>query len=162
MDSTATRRRFSVEADECIGYAGILHEDEPVELTEGAIVQKSPISVPHRASVKRLNFLITDGLVGRATVSVQEPIHLAGRSRPLPEVVVLQHRSDCYAATHPHRGMCCWWSRWRTPRSPTTVRPSCHSTPLPVSLRHGCQPSPAPDWGVPRSRAERLRFLHLS
>jgi len=54
MTLELTRRRFSVDEYERMGEAGILGEDDRVELLDGEIVEMTPIGSRHAATVKRL------------------------------------------------------------------------------------------------------------
>ena len=54
MAETLPRHRFSVEDYHRMVEAGILTENDPVELIRGEIVLKAPIGTRHSACVKRL------------------------------------------------------------------------------------------------------------
>ncbi len=77
--------------------AGILHEDSPVELIEGEILQMSPIGRRHKAGVDRLNRIFTVSLGDAAIVRVQSSVSLGDRTEPEPDVVLLRPRADFYA-----------------------------------------------------------------
>ena len=81
--------------------AGVLSEDDRVELLDGEIVQMSPIGIPHASSVDRIAELFRRRLVGRANIRVQGPIVLDRFSQPQPDVSVLALRADFYARAHP-------------------------------------------------------------
>ena len=101
MGMSLAVRRFTVDEYHRMGEAGILHEDDRVELLDGQIVQMSPIGIRHAACVNRLNALFA-GLAGnRATVSVQNPLVLGEYEEPQPDVVVLRYRRDGYQTDHP-------------------------------------------------------------
>ena len=70
--------------------AGILHEDDRVELIEGEIRPMSPIGSPHAGNVNRLNAFFTGRLAGRAVVSVQNPLHLSDFSEPEPVLLLIE------------------------------------------------------------------------
>jgi Uma2 family endonuclease len=89
--------RFNVEAYHRLIEAGVLHEDDKVELIEGRIIDKPPIGSQHAACVNRLNNLLTQMLQGKAIVSVQDPIRLDQHSEPEPDIALLKHREDFYA-----------------------------------------------------------------
>src|ERR687895_947344 len=76
--------------------AGILHEDSPVELIEGEILEMSPIGRRHKASVDRLNRLFTSSVGDAAIVRVQSSIVLGDRSEPQPDLALLRWRDDFY------------------------------------------------------------------
>jgi Uma2 family endonuclease len=95
------RRRFTIDEYHRMGEAGVLSEDDRVELLDGEIVQMSPIGSPHAGCVDRLTALFTRRLGGRAIVRVQNPIILDRRSEPQPDLTLLAPRPDFYSAAHP-------------------------------------------------------------
>jgi Uma2 family endonuclease len=95
-----SRRRFTVDEYERMAEAGILGEDDRVELLEGEIVEMAPIEPVHAGCVNRLNHLLMSRLGDRAVVSVQNPIRLSLHSEPQPDVVLLRARDDFYSAGH--------------------------------------------------------------
>jgi len=84
-----------------MGEAGVLTEDDRVELLDGAIVQMSPIGTPHASTVARLTTLLVRRFAARATVWTQNPIILDRWSEPQPDLCVLVARADFYGAAHP-------------------------------------------------------------
>jgi Uma2 family endonuclease len=81
--------------------AGILTEDDPIELIDGEIIEMSPIGDLHAGCVIRLTMLFTR-LVGlTAFVSVQNPIRLDNYSEPQPDLALLKPRNDYYAQAKP-------------------------------------------------------------
>jgi Uma2 family endonuclease len=94
-------RRFTVDEYHRMGEAGVLHEDDRVELLDGQIVQMSPIGIRHAACVNRLNALIVQQAGNQATVSIQNPVILGEYEEPQPDVVVLRYRADGYQTGHP-------------------------------------------------------------
>lgn len=101
MTDVLTRRRFTVEEYHRMGEAGILPEDERVELIEGEIVMMTPIGPPHAGSVNRLTRLWTSRLGDRAIVQVQNPVRLTLDTEPQPDLALLRPRADFYAKSHP-------------------------------------------------------------
>lgn len=95
------RRCFTVEEYHRMGAAGILSEDDRVELIEGEIVEMTPIGSRHASCVMRLNQLFSQRLGQRALVSVQNLIRLGERSEPQPDLALLRTRPDFYAQAHP-------------------------------------------------------------
>ncbi|MCC6629217.1 MAG: Uma2 family endonuclease [Chloroflexi bacterium] len=95
------RRRFTVAEYEQMAAAGILHEDERIELIDGEIVEMNPIGTAHAACVTRLNRLLNRLAGDAALVAVQNPIVLGGRTEPQPDLSVLRPRADTYAMAHP-------------------------------------------------------------
>lgn len=101
MSVSVARRTFTVTEYERMASAGILNEDDRVELLEGEIIAMSPIGSLHAACVNRLNSLLTTAVGRAAVVSVQNPIRLTDFSEPEPDVALLRPRSDFYAQSHP-------------------------------------------------------------
>lgn len=95
------RRLFTVVEYERMVQAGILAEDDRVELLDGEIVEMSPPGSAHAACVSRLNALFHDLFKGRAIVRVQDPIRLDSYSAPQPDLAVLKARDDFYSNAHP-------------------------------------------------------------
>ena len=81
--------------------AGILSEDERVELIQGEIVKMSPVGIRHASCVKRLNRLFSQVLGDRTIVAVQDPVELSNLSEPQPDLALLKPRADFYATGHP-------------------------------------------------------------
>ena len=101
MDTLVRRRRFTVDEYECMGRAGILHEDERVELIDGEVIEMPPIGPGHAGDTKQLNQLFSSRLGARAIVSVQDPIRLPPGAEPEPDIALLVPRPDFYRAAHP-------------------------------------------------------------
>jgi Uma2 family endonuclease len=81
--------------------AGILSEDDRVELVEGDVIEMNPIGSRHAACVNRLNMLLSRVARKVAIVSVQNPIRLDEYSEPEPDIVLLRPREDFYVQGHP-------------------------------------------------------------
>jgi Uma2 family endonuclease len=96
-----TRRRFTVDEYERMATAGILTEDDRVELIDGEVVEMSPIDPPHASGVKRLNRLLGRQLGDSALIGVQDPVQLSRFAAPQPDLSVLRPRADDYAQAHP-------------------------------------------------------------
>ena len=98
-------RQFTVDEYHRMAEAGILGEDDRVELIRGVIRNMSPISRPHVIATTRIRRLFADGLAGRASVFEQSPLHLeALASEPEPDVAVYSNPDlDTFgtAATEP-------------------------------------------------------------
>ena len=95
------RRLFTAEEYHRLGEAGILHEDDRVELVDGDIVLMTPIGTRHAACVDRLNVLLQRHVGDRAIRRVQGPVRLNPYSEPQPDISLLKPRADFYAAAHP-------------------------------------------------------------
>ena len=95
------KRLFTVAEYYRMAEAGILGEDDRVELIEGEIVEMSPIGSRHAACVMRLTELFSQQVGERAHVNVQNPIRLGEHSEPQPDLALLRRRPDFYATSHP-------------------------------------------------------------
>jgi len=95
------RHQFTVDEYHRMGEAGILREDDRVELIDGEVVQMTPIGSRHAGCVKRIIHLLTTRLGDRAVVAVQDPVLLGRHSEPQPDVMVLRPRPDFYSDSHP-------------------------------------------------------------
>ena len=76
--------------------AGILNEDDRVELIRGEIVQMAPISRDHASCVARLTHLLLGRLHGRIVLWPQNPLVILPDSEPEPDIILLTWRDDFY------------------------------------------------------------------
>lgn len=90
------RRRFTVDDYHRMAAAGILTEDDRVELVDGEIVQMSPIGSRHAACVNRLNRILNRRIGDIGVVSVQNPVGIDAYGEPQPDLAVLRPREDYY------------------------------------------------------------------
>lgn len=103
MSLQLLRRSFTVEDYHRMARAGILREDDRVELLEGEILEMAPLGSRHAACVARLTALFAR-VQAKGIVWVQNPIYLSERSEPQPDLTLLRPRPDFYAQTHPGPG----------------------------------------------------------
>ncbi len=96
-----THYRFTVDEYHRMAEAGILTEDDRVELLDGEIVAMSPIGSSHSGCINALTELLTHGLIRRASISVQNPVRLDRYWEPQPDLAVLRPRSDHYRSALP-------------------------------------------------------------
>ncbi len=89
-----TRRRFTVHDYHRMGEAGLLHEDDRVELIEGELVEMAAIGTRHLTCVNGLTRMLVRGVGDEAIVSVQNPVRLDEHSEPQPDLTVLRMRDD--------------------------------------------------------------------
>jgi Uma2 family endonuclease len=101
MGVQLARRLFTVAEYHKMAEAGILSEDDRVELLEGEIVAMSPIGSRHAGLVNRLNRLFSQRAGDQVVVSVQNPVRLGGYSEPQPDLALLRPRADFYTSSHP-------------------------------------------------------------
>jgi len=81
--------------------AGILTEDDRVELLEGEVFAMAPISSRHAACVNNLARIFQEKLGKKAIVSVQNPIRIGEHSEPQPDIALLKPRPDFYFSQLP-------------------------------------------------------------
>jgi Uma2 family endonuclease len=81
-------RRFTSDEVQAMLRAGILHEDDPLELIDGQLVVMSPIHDPHIVCVNRLNRLFVERTDPEVAVSVQNPVRIDEHNEPEPDVVL--------------------------------------------------------------------------
>ncbi|MBY0492873.1 MAG: Uma2 family endonuclease [Cyanobacteria bacterium] len=98
------KRRFDADEYQRMGRAGILTEDDRVELIDGEIITMTPIGPRHNAAVDRANRTLV-GVVGNlAIVRVQGSVRLDVWSEPEPDLVLLRPVPDFYASRLPGPG----------------------------------------------------------
>ena len=98
---TLAHRRFTVDEYHRMGEAGILREDDRVELIEGEILEMAAIGGRHAACVNDLAEWFITRLAGRAIVSIQNPVRLPPSSEPEPDLMLLRARADRYREALP-------------------------------------------------------------
>jgi Uma2 family endonuclease len=101
MSVQIARRLFTSDEYARMVQAGILGEDERVELLDGEVRAMSPIGSRHVACVNRLNTILNLHVRGQAIISIQNPIRLSDYSEPEPDIAVLYARGDYYDAALP-------------------------------------------------------------
>lgn len=90
------RKLFTASEYHTMLRAGILKEDDRVELIEGEILQMPAMGSRHVSSVIRATRVLA-ALHDRADISVQNAVHLDDLSEPQPDLAVLRLRPDAYA-----------------------------------------------------------------
>ena len=93
------RRRFTANEYMRMAEAGILGEDERIELIRGEILTMSPIGPRHCTVVDRFNYLLVTALGARAWVRVQSTVRLFPDTMPEPDLAILRRRD--YSEAHP-------------------------------------------------------------
>jgi Uma2 family endonuclease len=87
--TTRPRRRFTVDEYHRMAEAGILGDDERVELLDGDVVEMSPVGDPHVAAVTRCGRAFAPAWVaGRLTLHTQDPVRLDRHSEPQPDIAL--------------------------------------------------------------------------
>ena len=81
--------RFTVDEYHRLREAGILDEDDRVELLNGDLITMAPIGGEHRTLVDSLNLLFASQVGNdRYRIGIQNPISLDLHSEPQPDVVL--------------------------------------------------------------------------
>lgn len=96
--------RFSVDAYHRMIDAGILGEDDRVELLEGVIVAMSPQSVAHARIITRLTRMLVLHMGEAFEVRPQLPLTLDERSEPEPDIAVVPAGVQP-PGEHPHHAL---------------------------------------------------------
>src|SRR2546421_1324461 len=94
---------LSVEQYHQMIDAGVLTEDDPVELIEGILVYKMPKKPRHRIAMANLRSAIEPLLPANMSLQMQEPITLAD-SEPEPDGAVFRGKPQDYRDRHPGPG----------------------------------------------------------
>jgi Uma2 family endonuclease len=97
-------RRLSVEEYHRMIAAGILDEDERLELLEGVIVAMSPQDEPHAWPIQRLTRILTRALGDEYDVRVQLPLTLGRSNEPEPDLAVV-HAGPRTRGRHPRTAL---------------------------------------------------------
>ncbi|HET6566473.1 MAG TPA: Uma2 family endonuclease [Rhodothermales bacterium] len=91
---TLEQRLFTVQEYHLMGEAGILHEDDRIELIAGKLITLPPIGAPHLLCVNRMTKLFVLALdragVQGVEVSPQNPVRLGQNDEPQPDLVLLR------------------------------------------------------------------------
>jgi Uma2 family endonuclease len=98
---TLQRRKLSVSDFHRMGEAGILGEDDRIELIDGEKIERAPIGSLHASKVNLLSRTLHLAVGDDASISVQNPIALPPRDEPQPDIVLLRPRTDYYRDSLP-------------------------------------------------------------
>ena len=101
MVGQLARRRFTADEYEQMIEAGILTEDDKVELLEGEIVQMAAVGNRHAECMARMNRAFYSRVSESAIVVGQNPIRLDDHSEPEPDIAIYRYRSDLWTSGHP-------------------------------------------------------------
>ncbi len=93
-------RRFTVAEYYAMAEAGILTEDDRVELIDGVIVEMSPAGSRHVGCVNLYTRWLSQLVGDRAILQVQGSIHLDDDTEPQPDLALLRDRPDFYSSSH--------------------------------------------------------------
>jgi len=91
------RRLFTVAEYHRLAEAGVLGENDGVELIDGELIEMPPIGPRHVSLHARITHYLIDVLRGRATVLPMGSFPLGERSEPQPDLAVFPYDRDMYA-----------------------------------------------------------------
>ena len=101
MTTLLTKRRFSIKEFIKMAEAGILYEDDRLELLDGEIIQMAAIGSYHAGCVLGLTKFFS-GVVGEdVLVNVQNPFKIDDDTLFEPDLVILRPRADLYMTSYP-------------------------------------------------------------
>lgn len=95
------RRRFTATEYHQMARAGILTEDDRVELLEGEIIEMPPIGPGHAHTVDETAEWFFERLRDVARISVQNPVRLDEHNEPQPDIMLLRRRPQGYRTRLP-------------------------------------------------------------
>ena len=106
MDAPLLEQRLlTVDEYHAMAHAGILCEDDRLELIDGKITLMSPVGDPHIACINRLDRLFHERLIREEIadvyVSVQNPVRLDRYNEPEPDLVLARFPDGPRAAPRP-------------------------------------------------------------
>jgi len=95
------RRAISVAEYHKMREAGILGEDEQVELLNGELINMSPKGCKHAAYLGVFMDLLFPLIPEYSALRVQDPVVLSDYSEPEPDLAIVKRRKDFYVNAHP-------------------------------------------------------------
>lgn len=101
MEVKLTKRLLTSEAYQLMIQAGILTEDDRVELLHGEIIEMSPVGDLHFGTVNWLDQKLKESLIGQAIVSIKGPVRLGDHSEPEPDIAICRFNPDYYRKGKP-------------------------------------------------------------
>jgi hypothetical protein len=93
---TPSRLRITVDRYQKMVTTGVLSSSDHVELIEGDILEKAPVTPRHASVIARLlkRLILTVGAT--ADVRASNPVDLGDCSEPEPDLIILKSRADDY------------------------------------------------------------------
>ncbi len=101
IDSSQKLRLFTVAEYHKMIEAGIINEDDRVELLYGRIIEMSPKSAAHASVNEDVADVFKSKLKKKAVVRSQNPIILDDLSEPEPDIVIAKPPKSRYYKQHP-------------------------------------------------------------
>ena len=104
-DLQGRQRRITVAEYHRMIAAGILGEDERVQLISGTLVAMTPQGGPHARVIQRLNRLLVRAVGDDLVVRPQLPLTLVDDSEPEPDLAVVRARDAESRERHPRTAL---------------------------------------------------------
>ncbi len=101
MGIVAERKRFTVDEYHKLAQAGVLGEDDRIELIQGELIQMPPIGSVHAGLVGRLDRAFQVHVPQGLVVWAQNPLSFPPASEPQPGRALLRPRGDDYLNSLP-------------------------------------------------------------
>jgi Uma2 family endonuclease len=98
---TPTPMRITTDRYQKMVAAGVLTRHDRIELIEGEMLDRAPISARHAALTARLAQLFILAACNSAIVSPGGPVNLGDFSEPQPDLMLLKRRADFYSIRIP-------------------------------------------------------------
>lgn len=104
--SQESRWKFTVDDVHGMLQAGILHEDDRVELLEGDLFPMSPQDPKHAGTIRRVRTALSRAYGQGFIVDVQSPLQASNYSLPEPDVMVVRGVDSAFDQCHPQGSDC--------------------------------------------------------
>lgn len=101
MQTPLVQRLLTSDEYQKMVEAGILTEDDRVELLDGKIIEMSPAGYSHVVMVIRLTTLFSKLLGEKAFMSIQNPLVVGSNSVPEPDLAILKNIPGIREGVHP-------------------------------------------------------------
>jgi hypothetical protein len=93
------RHRLSVEDYYKMGEIGVFNENDHVELIDGLVIDKSPVSSQHAYLLSKLNQSFSRQNWSYILVRIKNPLRLDQCNEPEPDIALVNNKN--YSAHHP-------------------------------------------------------------
>jgi Uma2 family endonuclease len=100
-EASDVRRKFTVDEVMQMVAAGVLDEDDRVELIEGELLVMSPQDPPHASIIERLTGKLVAAYGASHRIRVQLPLLASETSLPEPDLAVVRGDERTYESRHP-------------------------------------------------------------
>jgi Uma2 family endonuclease len=104
-DALERQRRITVDEYHRMIEAGVLAEDERVQLVSGTLVTMTPQGRPHARAIQRLTRFLVRALGDDVEVLTQLPLTLVDDSEPEPDLAVVRAEDAQSGEHHPRTAL---------------------------------------------------------